>query len=132
MPCLLKEQRGRGKGDLRKENDKPQFFTKEIMLLLVWSSISKKRTVVWQAWLLYFLAPFKKENLSPEARRGDRPVCLVSCFRYLLKRTQKNLSKFSHGESSISTVILKPKGRKSFKSLTCLRKFFLLSLGIRL
>lgn len=68
MPSLLKEQRGGRKGGLRKENDKPQLFTKEIMLLLAWARISKKRTVIWKAWLLYLLTPFKKKNLSPEAR----------------------------------------------------------------
>lgn len=77
MPSLLKEQRGGRKGGLRKENDKPQLFTKEIMLLLAWARISKKRTVIWKAWLLYLLTLFKKKNLSPKARRGDRPVCPV-------------------------------------------------------
>jgi hypothetical protein len=49
MPSLLKEQRGGRKGGLRKENDKPQLFTKEIMLLLAWARISEKRTVI--CWL---------------------------------------------------------------------------------
>lgn len=87
MPSLLKEQRGRRKGGLRKENDKPQLFAKEIMLLLAWARISKKRTVIWKAWLLYILIPSKKEKrkkLSPEARRGDRPVCPVPCLGCLL------------------------------------------------
>lgn len=57
------------------------------MLLLAWARISKKRAVIWQTWLLYLLAPFKKKNLSPEARRGDRPVHPVP---YLRVSTVKN------------------------------------------
>lgn len=77
MPSLLKEQRGGRKGGLRKENDKPQLFTKEIMLLLAWPRISEKKTVIWQPWRLYFFVPFQKQNVSLEARRGDRPDRLV-------------------------------------------------------
>lgn len=92
---------------MRKENDKLLLFTKEIMLLLAWARISKKRTVIWQAWLLYLLAPLKKKNLSPEARREDISVYPMSCLRCLLIKNSKNLSEVSHRKSSISTVILK-------------------------
>jgi hypothetical protein len=46
MPSLLKEQRGGRKGGLRKKNDKPQLFTKEIMILLAWPRISERIVII--------------------------------------------------------------------------------------
>lgn len=85
IPSLLKEQREGRKGGLRKENDKPQLFTKEIILLLPWARISKKRTVICQAWLCYILAPFKKKNVIPEALRERQETCALSVGDLLIK-----------------------------------------------
>lgn len=64
MPSLLKEQRGRRKGGLKKENNKPQLFTKEIMLLLAWATIKEENCYMAGLAVLPPF-PFQKEKIKP-------------------------------------------------------------------
>lgn len=64
MPSLLKEQRGRRKGGSRKKNNKPQLFTKEIMLLLAWAMVKEENCYLAGLAALP-PCPFPKEKFKP-------------------------------------------------------------------